>query len=46
MNPQRRCVHPEMSRKAKPWRAKIKIAGKVIDLGRFACKKSPIVSSR
>ena len=34
----RRCVRLESSRKYKLWRAKIRISGKVVDLGRYATR--------
>ena len=44
MNPQRRCVRLETFRKSKPWRAKIRISGKVVDLGRYATREEGLAA--
>jgi hypothetical protein len=38
MSAQPRCVRREASRKSKQWRAMVKIAGKPVDLGRWATR--------
>jgi hypothetical protein len=46
MSAKRRCVRLEGSRKAKPWRAKLKIAGKTVDLGRWATRVEGMAAYR
>lgn len=41
-----RCVRHEASRKARPWRAKLKIAGKTVDLGWWATREEGLAACK